>query len=354
MKQAATIFTAALILTFNSAFAAQILLRYYPGSTLFIQGSGKTISSATACSDPDISRILDKSGMSRGRLLGSGMTGFLDGYYRFQIADSLAAACIDSLSALPSVLAVTFDGSIEPIYGSERTPLDYWYNHTFQWNYGYHHMGCDSSAYMPTPHYRQWFLPRAGYDRAWTVTTGDPDNVIAIIDSSFDISHPDLYDMWAWNMAEFGAAANDSIDNDDNGFIDDFLGWDFGNFRRDPNDSTIIDYGDNMIEPDLRWFELLGCNQPWACYDSSGVYYDEDIYKKYNPFGSTRHGMQMASIIAAKTSDDSTQIDPDDPQTGIAGINWQTKLLPIKIGNQTEHRADVPDSLWSAMLEALD
>jgi len=352
MKQAVAIFTATLILTFNSAFAAQILLRYHPGSTLFTQGSGKTISSAAACNDPDISRILGKSGMSRGRLLGSGMTGFLDGYYRFQVADSLAAACIDSLSALPTVKAVTFDGSIEPIYGSKRTPLDYWYNHTFRWEAGWHHSGCDSSTYMPTPHFRQWFLPRAGYDRAWTVTTGDPANVIAIIDSSFDITHPDLNELWAWNLAESGAAANDSIDNDDNGFIDDFLGWDFGNFKRDPNDSTIIDYGDNVIKPDLRWFELEGCNRPWECYDANGDSISER--GQDNPFGATRHGMQMASIIAAKTSDDSTMIDPDDPRTGIAGINWHTKLLPIKIGNQTEYRADVPDSLWSAMLEALD
>ncbi len=39
---------------------------------------------------------------------------------------------------------------------------------------------------------------------------------------------------------------------------------------------------------------------------------------------------------------------------GLAGINWKTKLLPIKIGNHKESRVDVPDSLWASMAKALE
>ena len=51
------------------------------------------------------------------------------------------------------------------------------------------------------------------------------DVIVAVIDSGFDIDHPDLKDnIWS-NEKEINGAAG--IDDDDNGFTDDFHGWNF-------------------------------------------------------------------------------------------------------------------------------
>jgi subtilisin family serine protease len=54
--------------------------------------------------------------------------------------------------------------------------------------------------------------------------------IVAVIDSGFDIEHPDLKDN-AWrNEAEINGIAG--VDDDGNGYIDDFYGWNFlGNAR---------------------------------------------------------------------------------------------------------------------------
>ena len=68
---------------------------------------------------------------------------------------------------------------------------------------------------------------------AWDLTTGDRDIVVGIIDTGIDWDHPDLIDnMWV----NPGEVANDGVDNDGNGYIDDVYGWDFHNSDSDPDD----------------------------------------------------------------------------------------------------------------------
>ena len=58
----------------------------------------------------------------------------------------------------------------------------------------------------------------------WTVCTGEPDIVIALLDAGTMISHPDLAaNIWK-NTAEI---AGNGLDDDGNGFVDDIHGWDF-------------------------------------------------------------------------------------------------------------------------------
>lgn len=70
---------------------------------------------------------------------------------------------------------------------------------------------------------------------AWTFSTGSRDILVGIIDTGFDYSHPDLAAN-AWSNP--GEIANNGIDDDGNGFIDDTKGWDFYANDNDPMDTN--------------------------------------------------------------------------------------------------------------------
>ncbi|MFQ3598596.1 MAG: S8 family serine peptidase, partial [Chloroherpetonaceae bacterium] len=60
--------------------------------------------------------------------------------------------------------------------------------------------------------------------QAWDISQGNPDVIIAIIDSGVDYLHPDLANkMWR----NTGEIPDNNLDDDGNGFIDDVIGWDF-------------------------------------------------------------------------------------------------------------------------------
>lgn len=118
----------------------------------------------------------------------------------------------------------------------------------------------------------QWGLEMIGAKDAWEVATGGFDIagneiVIAVLDDSYDLTHPELEGRIFFNTDEI---PNDGIDNDNNGYIDDYQGW-----------NTIAENDQHPL--------------------------------------TDNHGTAVSGIIGAKT----------DNQLGIAGINWQVKILPI-------------------------
>jgi subtilisin family serine protease len=87
-------------------------------------------------------------------------------------------------------------------------------------------------------------LPRADINAAdaWEVSTGGEEVIIAVIDSGVAYSHPDLAgNMWINSGEDPWPDPNDpttgnGIDDDGNGKVDDWKGWDFVDGNNDPMD----------------------------------------------------------------------------------------------------------------------
>ncbi len=154
-----------------------------------------------------------------------------------------------------------------------------------------------------TAFYRQWGLDNTGQENGtsdadinapegwdtWPGTTGSPLMKVAVIDTGIDWGHADLAENIWQNLGEdadgdgkvlewtgfawiFDPGDIDGIDNDGNGFADDFIGWDFVN-----NDN--------------------------------------------NPYDDVGHGTHVAGILGAK----------GDNTTGIAGVSWDVQLVALKV-----------------------
>ncbi len=149
---------------------------------------------------------------------------------------------------------------------------------------------------------KQWYLDNNGQTggtadcdidapEAWEIEPGDGDVVIAIIDSGIDYTHPDLINKIWTNEDEI---PDNDIDDDNNGYVDDYHGYDFKN-----NDADMLD--------------------------------------------EHGHGTVIAGVIGAET----------DNNIGIAGICWNCKIMPLKFWN-TDSRNEVYIDRIGNIIEAIE
>ncbi|MNK11916.1 Thermophilic serine proteinase precursor [compost metagenome] len=80
---------------------------------------------------------------------------------------------------------------------------------------------------------KQWGMLDIGVSDAWKVSRGNSDMIVAVIDTGVDYTHEDLLpNLWR-NPNEI---PNNGIDDDNNGYIDDVVGWDFVSNDNKPYD----------------------------------------------------------------------------------------------------------------------
>ncbi|MCW9095005.1 MAG: S8 family serine peptidase, partial [Ignavibacteriaceae bacterium] len=143
----------------------------------------------------------------------------------------------------------------------------------------------------------QWALQKIQAFDAWDVTQGADTVLIGLIDTGIDYFHPDLKNKIYQNPGEIGLdnQGNDKrtngIDDDNNGFIDDYRGWDFTDRVGFPFDTTQGDF--------LNW--------------------DND---PFDPIPGTYgfHGTFVAGIAGAEVNN----------VTGIAGVAPNIKLINLR------------------------
>jgi subtilisin family serine protease len=132
------------------------------------------------------------------------------------------------------------------------------------------------STYNPNDiFWLQWGLNKIDAGTAWDVSQGSRDITVAIVDDAMRITHEDLAPQVWTNPGEI---PGDSIDNDNNGWIDDVHGYDLADQDNDPNPPAGAD--DNTFS----------------------------------------HGTHVAGISGAAT----------DNQAGIASIGFNVSLVPVK------------------------
>jgi subtilisin family serine protease len=79
-----------------------------------------------------------------------------------------------------------------------------------------------------------WGMQKINAETAWEHNTGSKNVVVGIVDSGISLNHPDLVaNLWT----NPGEIPGNNIDDDNNGYVDDIHGWDWGDGDSDPSDN---------------------------------------------------------------------------------------------------------------------
>ncbi|MBD65326.1 MAG: hypothetical protein CME62_08965 [Halobacteriovoraceae bacterium] len=79
--------------------------------------------------------------------------------------------------------------------------------------------------------------------KAWETTKGDKEIIIAVTDNEFQLDHVDMQTTWYKNPNEI---ADNGIDDDNNGYIDDVYGYDFMGEDNDVDATDVSTHGTHV------------------------------------------------------------------------------------------------------------
>ena len=128
---------------------------------------------------------------------------------------------------------------------------------------------------------------------AWDITTGSDNVIIAVLDSGVAYLHPEINPNIWLNNAELNGTGG--VDDDNNGYVDDIYGWDF-----------------------------------WA--------------NDNNPEDYNSHGTHVSGTIAARGNNGA----------GITGVNWNAKIMALRMGGIVGAVGDATDAILYAVDNGAD
>ncbi len=222
---------------------------------------------------------------------------------------------------------------------------------------------------VPTRHYKaeltsndtyissQWNLSKISAPAAWNVTTGNENVTVAVLDtgvlfsqqwgSSGPFTHPDFPADKQWtNTGELGTTVTEgsapnctsrglaldkscnNVDDDGNGFLDDYKGWDFmGGWRG--SGSVCPNYADSTFYADPVYTDFIAQDNdpsPYSCDDSSDPdQLNKDHYAGGCDYGegacAISHGTSVASIASAASNNSS----------GVASVDWGANVMNLRV-----------------------
>ncbi len=133
------------------------------------------------------------------------------------IAVQVSGTAVSPVASPTTAITATVAPTSLPATGS-AVPNDPYYASSGSWGQNYPDL---------------WGLKKINMESAWQQTRGSTSVIVADIDTGVDRNHPDIAgNMWV-NTAEI---QGNGIDDDANGYIDDYYGWDFLNNDSDPMD----------------------------------------------------------------------------------------------------------------------
>jgi subtilisin family serine protease len=227
------------------------------------------------------------------------------------ITDARQSTRMDQISSLKRSLGFSDDIKIEPITEYYNTTLDGWYKVSVpltktnqielaETNRNIEHLQQNNTfkVHDNTPndplYTDQWYHPQIMASESWDYFIPNEEIILAIIDTGIDYQHPDLQgSLWINSEEDLNGNGRldkedlNNIDDDNNGYVDDVIGWDF-------TDAPRYADGGDFRDPD---------NDPMDDY-----------------FGG--HGTRIAGIIAARTGN----------SEGIAGLTPGLKVMNLRAG----------------------
>lgn len=294
-KQTTVFFSLAALGLVVVGSVAYIALRPTPLVVTYVDGGGKLVST-----EP----------ISRDRSTGGSINKSSDGSKSETNTDSSQPTPLPSNGSLPS----SSRGTASDAENFDKAPKQSEIKRSVSSETTYRALMTPNDPFLSAT----WAFQNLNAEAAWNQTTGSPVTV-AVIDSGFALLHEDLVNAWAINSGEQGTTTttdacwtgaptekqSNNCDDDQNGYVDDWRGWNFVLVDNDPQAGRV---------------------------DADGQ--------------AVAHGTQVAGLVGAESNNG----------FGTASLNWQTKLMPLQAldDDGSGYTSDIAAAIYYAVDNGAD